>query len=526
LLESAWLPVLRRRSGPAVIRPADLTSDIATDPVIALAWPRPDFQLAAHELLIGLLATLCPPPSHDAWCGMWETPPPPEALAAAFAPYARAFDLDGEGPRFLQDFAAFDGAPEPTERLLIDIASTSAGTNTDLMARQGRIRQLGRPAAAMALFALQAWAPPGGRGNRTGLRGGGPLTTLVLPGGPGTLWHILWANTPIGQPPAAADLPRVFPWLAPTVSSEAHAVVTPQTAHPSQQWWGMPRRIRLAFGPGQGGPCDLTGTADDVMVTGWRQRPNGANYVGWRHPLSPHYQAKAGDEWLAVHPQPDGIGYRHWIGLVLRAQDGTRLPAASVTTWRDREDDANAGPARLLAAGYDMDNMKARGFVEAELPLPAAPDPQARERLDAAAHTLVTSAELAAAMLRQAVRFALFSQGATVKFDAAIFAALRERFWNATEAAFHKTLADVAAAEPETPVGTAWQPILATAALALFDDAAPIPIDSDLAAPRISRARRQLAFALCGYGKQGAPFYERLGLPAPETRAPRKGKAA
>ena len=38
--------------------------------IIAIDWPRPDFRMATLELLIGLLATACPPRDHDAWLGL------------------------------------------------------------------------------------------------------------------------------------------------------------------------------------------------------------------------------------------------------------------------------------------------------------------------------------------------------------------------------------------------------------------------------------------------------------------------
>jgi CRISPR system Cascade subunit CasA len=532
LIDDPWLPVRRRSGASATIRPADVTASHDTDPIVALDWPRADLRIAGLEFLLGLLATACAPDSEAGWVHGWRVPPSPDLLQAAFAGYAHAFMLDGDGPRFMQDFELLVGDDLPIERLLIEIGSSTPGANTDLMARQGRVHRMGRAATAMALFTLQCWAPPGGRGNRTGLRGAGPMTTLAIPrtgdGSAPSLWQVLWANVPQGCPPAPADLPRVFPWLAPTITSEGAAVVTPQSAHPLQCWWGMPRRIRLAFESApEAAACDLTGAADTVLATGWVQRPNGAKYAAWDHPASPHRQPEAGGEWLPVHPQPAGIGYRDWLGLVLAHPAGTRRPAATIAAWRDgRAENVGIAMTTLLAAGYDMDKMKARGFVEAELPLPAASDRAVRLRLDDAAGRLVLGAEHAADLLRQGLRAALFGVGATVKFDATIFAAARERFWQATEPSFHSALHDTAAGAEDVAVAESWRGALEQTVLALFDEAAPIPLDSDRAAPRISRARRQLRFALRGYGKAGAALFSTIGLPSPEVRPARKGKAA
>ncbi|MGG2362666.1 type I-E CRISPR-associated protein Cse1/CasA, partial [Salmonella enterica] len=80
------------------------------------------------------------------------------------------------------------------------IESPGANTlkkNLDHFVRRGRVEVLAPAAAAMALFTLQTFAPSGGAGHRTSLRGGGPLTTLVRPGTVAglsdALWPLLWA---------------------------------------------------------------------------------------------------------------------------------------------------------------------------------------------------------------------------------------------------------------------------------------------------------------------------------------------
>ena len=115
--------------------------------------------------------------------------------------------------------------------------------------------------------------------------------------------------------------------------------------------------------------------------------------------------------------------------------------------------------ARLVAAGYDMDNMKARGFVESEMPLPSALDQAGRDRLDDLAKQLVESADQVANLLRSAVRNALFSPGATVKLDAALLNAVRERLWEETETRFFTMMEAASRGEGEAldPERVGWR---------------------------------------------------------------------
>ena len=55
LIHEAWLPV-RRASGQGLwLKPADITGDLSGDPIVALDFPRPDWNAAIIEFLIGLL---------------------------------------------------------------------------------------------------------------------------------------------------------------------------------------------------------------------------------------------------------------------------------------------------------------------------------------------------------------------------------------------------------------------------------------------------------------------------------------
>ncbi len=526
LLTEPWIPVRRRDGASGWIAPPGIAATEA-NPVVAITWPRPDFRLAALEFLIGLLATACPPTSHYAWLRTYNNPPSADSLARAFAPLAEAFQLDGDGPRFLQDLEDFVEDPIPIGQLLIEApGKATIDKNTDLIVHRGQISTLSRKAAAMALFTLQTYAPSGGAGNRTSLRGGGPLTSLALPPGGDQLplWHSLWANVPTRDAPIdpGQDLKRIFPWLAPTrLSDKTGRSTTPADVDALQAFWGMPRRIRLNFAD-LAACCDITGDTDIVMVSSWRQRPWGTNYTVWggAHPLSPCYRMKPDAEWLPLHPQPGGIGYQHWQGLLSLKPGETRQIAPIILEFRrNRIPDLDAGPTpwRLFAGGYDMDNMKARGFVESEMPVYEPSDPGRAEATDEVIVALVTAADIVAGLLVRCVRRAWFSEGAEIKTqDVAAFAALRERFWADTAHEFFDRVRFLAGGGEEAAVKRGWLRDLSAKARALFAEAAPMDSSGAGHPERIAGAARELGAALTGYGKAGEAVFGALGLNLPE----------
>lgn len=540
LLEAAWLPIRRRSGANSLIRPAEIASHM-DDPIVAFAWGRPDFDAASREFMIGLLATAFPPPADNqrAWQALWRTPPRVEQFDEAFAPFAEAFALDGDGPRFMQDFEVLGDAEEtPVSGLLIDApGANTIKENKDLFQKRGQAEFFSRPAAAMALFALQTFAPSGGAGHRTSLRGGGPLTTLATPADDDSLWALLWLNTPPENEnfaPPRDEQDRVFPWLAKTFVSDGKparlvapsAERAPWTAHVLQAFWGAPRRIRLIFTDNvERAPCPLTGRIDDVIATGFRTRPWGVSYhESFRHPLSPYYRPKGKDPWLPVHPQPGGVPYRDWPKLAGPGDEESQ-PARMTAMAQDRLRGDYVIDAGLIACGYDMDNMKARGFVEAHMPLfvlSREASVAARSQIDGFARRLVEAADLSASAVGIAVRTALAGERADGK--AAPFAALRERFFQDTEIAFYEQLRKAFGAaetlserDVRRPFAEAWLRVLRKRAINLFDEAVSFADMPEKIMERAVPARRTFIGAFSGYGVLGRKLFTTLELPPPEA---------
>ncbi|MDZ4791845.1 MAG: type I-E CRISPR-associated protein Cse1/CasA [Hyphomicrobiales bacterium] len=560
-----WLPVAMADGSRRFIA----IRDIAHVDVLRIDTGRADCDISLTEFLIGLLAIALAPEEERDWVKRFHAPPTPDEIDAAIRPFAHALVLDGPGPRFLQDFEVLQGKDVRVSSLLMDQpGANTLKDNTDHFVKRGQTGTLSRAGAAIALLTLQTSAPSGGAGHRTSMRGGGPVTTLVIPrldpNKPPTLWQILWANTPCGYRVDPADAAKAMPWLAPTRTSNKNEVTTPGeegAAHPAQAFFGMPRRIRLNFLQNEKRlACDLLGGTDDVVVHNYVTCNYGVNYKAWLHPLSPHYKQKKkkSAETLPLHFKSSKVNYEQWVGLTLNSGDGLRLPAKIVFDFaKDRAGNLGIKPSEmgqrigLLACGYAMNKMKPLDFTEAMLPLISTGDEARDADLGTCAYRMVAAAELAASQLLTALKIALFfsdkiDNSKTVldapcalffsdKIDNSktVLDAPCARFWAETESGFYDLLRKSAAGEntPEAAYAVldstcaAWLPIIRNAAMRIFDETAPIDAPEDPDIKDIVQARKLLHSSLPGYGRKGKKLFNGLGMTPPESKKP-KGKAA
>jgi CRISPR system Cascade subunit CasA len=549
----AWIPVALSNGQRAFIRPCEISETYEGHTILRIATGRADCDISLTEFLIGLLAVTMAPPGPIAWKKRYRTPPTRDELSAAFARLEPALRLDGDGPRFFQDRDPLEGKPNGIDALFIDAPGDSTiQDNADHFVKRGRTSALSRAGAAIALATLQTCAPSGGAGHRTSLRGGGPLTTLVVPGGldgaEPTLWQTLWANVPERLGLAEeGDLSRVFPWLGKTrISDKTGIATTPDDVHPAQAFFGMPRRIRLVFEPNtQGKACDLLGIVDDTIVTEFITRPWGTNYTAWSrgHPLSPYYLPKANaGEHLPVHLQSSRVGYRQYLALVHGSgDDNSRLPAACVNEFFKRAQNFDGAErsvlrnCRLLAAGYAMDNMKPLDFGEALMPLIVTGHPKSDACIADFARGFVQAAELMANHLTNCVKRGLYGEKLKADRDSTPLEAVRQNFWGDTDQSFYRELQEAArqlseetdelvdrVSELRREAGMRWLAVLREAALCIFDSMVPIDDAESERIKDVIEARKSLVLALTGHGPLGRQVFGTLGLPAPE----RKGRKA
>lgn len=377
LIDERWIPVRRRDGTKTIIAPWEVTDQFKENPVVSLDAPRPDFNGALIQFLIGLVQTVAAPQNGAEWRKKLIEPPSPDELKKAFTTVHHAFELAGDRPRFMQDYDALTVSQGNIDGILIDMPGESTTKkNTDHFIKRNTVVRLCPSCAALALFTMQINAPAGGQGNRTSLRGGGPLTTIIAGDKQHeTVWQLIWLNilehgvfaNICGNSNLIEDANK-FPWMATTRTSEHEEnICQPNDFHPAVMFWGMPRRIRLNTDNLTTGYCDTCGQSSDSLISQYQQKNFGMNFKGaWLHPLSPY--SMGNDELIPTHPQPGGVTYRHWLGLVQQDNNDKKMPARIVHEFiinRHR----TGWQFRLWAFGYDMKNMNARCWYESTMPL-------------------------------------------------------------------------------------------------------------------------------------------------------------
>lgn len=479
LITSGWIPVLRRDGCTDTVAPWQITDQHDSNPIMDVASPRPDFDGALVQFLIGLYQTVMPPRDECQWRDALTSPPSPDEMRAALTPFAPAFSIGGDGPQFMQERHIEEKKIWAIRDLLIGSPeSTKIENNTDHFQKRGTIAGLCPRCAALALYTLQINAPSGGQGHMTSIRGGGPMTTLALGK---TLWQTVWANIfdLEGQPfavdsPPSPDDPRLFPWMGKPWTSRGGKATEPEDMHIYHVFWGMPRRILLNLHDAKPGACDLCGGHTPHMVTTYWSKPYGYQYAaGWSHPLTPYYRnSKSSTELLPVHPQPRGITYLDWMGLVINDGDMACVsPNVALIRQRARDpfvQEILGGRPLIWAFGHDMKNKKPRCWYEGTMPVILAEE-EWQESFDETAAGMVRAAENTADNLQWCVKVALFDEPEKVKGDMSVISA---RFLQATEGAFYRSLDKVATAlshgDDTEPVRREWLDTLQTASTPLF----------------------------------------------------------
>lgn len=509
LVKDPWLP-FRLQDGTEAVLPI---SAICQSDVVDFALPRADFQGAAYQLVIGLLQTTFAPDDKYEWHDKYEVPPVEDELHKAFNAVAHAFNVTGDGPLFMQDFDLLSGQdPTTVAGLLIEAPGANGiKQNTDHFVKRGVGSAMSLEMAALALFTLQINAPSGGAGHRVGLRGGGPLTTLVLTQTADTsLWRKIWLNV-INKdfwryPEPDFTDGSVFPWLVPTKTSEKKgSEIYADSVHPLHMYWAMPRRIRLDI-TAQEAVCQISGKLANLLVTEYRTQNYGANYSGtWSHPLTPYKwnPKKPEEERLSTKGQPGGITYKVWDALTFSSDAEGQQCALVIRHYSGVcagfKEYSSEYPC-VWVFGYDMDNMKARCWYTNTMPLFAV----SADQQDDVCQLVRSLQKLAADTLwhcRTQIKTAWFESPGDAKGN---FSFIDLAFWQRSESAFFAAVSNIVTkttlSHPSLTPSQAndWLNELRKTTIDLFDEYALSELGSERSMAKRIKARRGLTAWLYG----------------------------
>ncbi len=430
---------------------------------------------------------------------------------------------------FLQEMLIGDkkAKSHPVSYLLIEASTDNAlRTNTDHFQKRPKVKEfMCKDCAAAALYTLQTFAPSGGgggKGKATSLRGGGPLSTIVLGN---NLWETVWLNVIAGSDFSTRQCnEKTFPWL--DIEEFISGTIQVKTIHskkmnPEHVFWGMPRRIQLDFSTFDNPKtCSICGSQNNFMCQGFFDLTGGLTYQdkqdstkksSWISPLHTLSPYSLGEDNIpsAVH-QHGRIAYRYWLGFMENVTEGNtqRKPARVVEQFRN----IVGKDGKLWAFGFDMDNAKARCWYDSRMPILIIAAEQ-KEIFRGYAEQLIQSANWFAGTLSKKIKKALLGETETK----GTFTFIKSLFWRQTENIFYETLQQLRDSllinQPALEIKLRWCTKLSQAVLAIFDENSQTG-DFDAVDPgRIANARNELCSIL--YGKK---VKEILGLPIGKTK--------
>jgi len=392
LITDPWIPVIRK-DGRDTIMPWQIAE--AENPVIEINAPRPDFQGALYQFLIGLLQTCFAPEDEDEWLERWKNTPAPDELKVAFEDekVKNAFELDNpNGPAFMQEHPDTDKHYEvfekadwlPVEDLIGGaLSGNTRKGNKDLFVKTKQIELISPYWAALALFNLQVTGVLAWGKHRVGLRRNAPLTTLIMPDSDQCiLWQKLWLNViyreDIDLIPGdltKKDCSDIFPWMGKTRTSPNKKTTSPSDTNPLQHYWAMPRRIRLKVEPVKEKKCDLSGEKLEHGVRFYKRIHDGIYYTnGWVHPLTPYTRLTKDKFPRPIEGKYAGEGFRQWVSLNYdeHADEKNKKMrwgrALVVKHYYDEKKHKVGENTKLWCFGYDADSANVKCWYESSMP--------------------------------------------------------------------------------------------------------------------------------------------------------------
>lgn len=344
LLEDPWIPVGNRRT-------IALQTLLTEDGGWQLSLPRDDMELACLQLLVCLVQTLFAPSDRAALRQRLKTPLTPEEYRTGIDGKESWFDLAHPEHPFMQTLGV--KSKELTEMAKL-FAGLTSSTSSVFVNEPGLADNLCPSCAAIGLFNQANNAPSFGGGFKGSLRGGAPITTLVLED---DLRRRIWRNVlPEDR------LAKLMPWHPETREQKPNWIAPVKAGEVFQfnqlgllrgLFW-QPAHIELAMSE-QGGHCASCGKTGETLYAGFKKEKFVYEMKGvWPHPHSPRYWDLKKGEKLEKFASFTTIAsaWTQLTSFIVEAADkkSGHIPAPTVSQFRDMSDIDT--PLHMIVGGY------------------------------------------------------------------------------------------------------------------------------------------------------------------------------
>lgn len=249
-----------------------------------ISLPRDDLEMACFQLLICLTQVLFLPSDYKMLRRQINDRLSHEEFSAGIAQAeSRWFDLADPKTPFMQTRGVNTDEVTPIQKLLVGMPE---GNNHAFFNEVGEVRRLGAACTAIALFNQAVNTPSFGGGFKGGLRGGAPVTTLLLGE---NLRDSVWRNVisldrvknRIGKH-YKYDLSKDKPsWVQPIQRKET--IYSSDIGLLRGLFW-QPAHVELLL-PERDGKCDLLEVPSKIVYRGFKKEKFSYDLIGvWPHP--------------------------------------------------------------------------------------------------------------------------------------------------------------------------------------------------------------------------------------------------
>ncbi len=230
LLEDAWIPV-RANGGTGPFRQISYEELLCGDGNWQVSLPRDDLEMACVQLLICMTQVIFLPRDDREMRDRHDAPLDSESYTKAIVPYRAWFDLNHPVHPFMQT-RGVKGGPTSVQKLLPGMPEkTSTAPSAHCFFNEvDEVEYASGAIAAIALFNQASNSPSFGGGFKGSLRGGSPITTLVVGDDlRGTMWRNVLTRErvheqlPGYEPDPARDKPT---WVEPIKRDQKIAAMT------------------------------------------------------------------------------------------------------------------------------------------------------------------------------------------------------------------------------------------------------------------------------------------------------------